>query len=73
MTLVERDKVTKQQDLLEPYNRFDEWTQRTGILSGGGLTWIVRIPLNILFILVLLARAVVMYVIDKIIGKRIKG
>jgi len=31
------------------YDGFDDWTKRTGILDGSGLTWIARIPLNILF------------------------
>jgi len=39
------------QDILEPYEKFDAWTQRTGILDGGGLTWVIRIPLNLLIVL----------------------
>ena len=52
-------------DMLTPYHRFDEWTQRTGILDGGGLTWVVRLPLNLVFVLVLLLRAVVLWIIGK--------
>ena len=35
------------------YEKFDAWTQRTGILDGSGLTWVVRWPLNILLLVVL--------------------
>lgn len=38
--------------IMSAYDRFDGWTQRTGILDGSGLTWVVRIPLNILFFVV---------------------
>ena len=36
------------------YNGFDDWTKRTGILDGSGLTWIARIPLNVLFAIIAL-------------------
>lgn len=39
-------------DGLEFYNRFNGWTERTGIMDGSGLTWIVRIPLNLIVIIV---------------------
>ncbi len=37
-------------DGLDIYNRFDEWTMRTSVLDGSGLTWIVRIPLNLVIV-----------------------
>ena len=39
-------------DGLDVYNGFDDWTKRAGILDGSGLTWIVRIPLNLVLIVV---------------------
>lgn len=32
--------------------KFDDWTERTGILSGSGLTWIGRLPVGILVLLI---------------------
>ena len=32
--------------------RFDDWTQNTGILSGWGLTWIARLPIGIIMLLI---------------------
>jgi len=34
------------------YDNFDRWTQRTSIFDGGGLTWIARIPFNIIFYII---------------------
>jgi len=39
-------------DGLDVYNCFDDWTRRTGILDGSGLTWIARIPLNVAIVAV---------------------
>ena len=55
-------------DLLEPYESFDAWTKRTGILDGSGLTWVVRLPLNVVIILVTFLVALVLVVVDKIKG-----
>ena len=32
--------------------KFDDWTERTGILDGSGLTWIGRIPASLIAVLV---------------------
>ena len=39
-------------DGLYLYNRFDDWTKRTGILDGSGLTWVARLPINLLVVVV---------------------
>ena len=39
-------------DGLDVYNQFDSWTERTGILNGGGLTWVVRLPLNLIVVVI---------------------
>jgi len=59
-------------DVLDVYNRFDDWTNRTGILDGSGLTWIVRIPLNLVLVLVSLITMVVVSLITWIIKKNTK-
>ena len=62
------EKVAR--DILEPYHRFDAWTQRTGVLNGGGLSWVVRIPLNIVFVVVLFLCALVRAAIEWCFGNR---
>jgi len=32
--------------------KFDDWTDRTGILSGAWLTWILRLPAGLIAIIV---------------------
>ena len=59
-------------DVLDVYNRFDDWTNRTGILDGSGLTWIVRIPLNLVLVLVSLITMVVVSLITRLIKKNTK-
>jgi len=32
--------------------KFDDWTQNTGIMSGWGLTWVLRVPIGIILLIV---------------------
>ena len=56
-------------DGLDTYNAFDNWAKRTGILDGGGLTWVARIPLN----LVIVAVSLVVWLITKSIKKEVNN
>jgi len=32
--------------------KFDDWTENTGILNGWGLTWILRLPIGIILLVI---------------------
>jgi len=32
--------------------KFDDWTEKTGVLSGWGLTWMLRLPIGIIMLIV---------------------
>lgn len=39
-------------DALDICYSFDRWTERTGILDGSGLTWIARIPISLVVLVI---------------------
>ena len=47
--------IERQRNSIHPMylaRKFDDWTQNTGILSGWGLTWVLRLPIGIIMLIV---------------------
>ena len=48
-------KIAEQHRKSSPFylaRRFDDWSVRTGVLNGSGLTWLGRLPVGVFVILV---------------------
>ena len=54
------------------YDKFDAWTQRTGILDGSGLTWIARIPINLVIIVVGSLTEIIIFAVRRLLRRSSK-